>query len=90
MKKCFEITVYGRVQGVGFRWSAREKARQLGIKGFVKNNSNSSVFIEAEGQIDQINFYIKWCHSGPSHAEVEDVMYKEIELKDFSGFEVKY
>jgi len=50
MKKHVNITVKGRVQGVGFRYSAMEAAEELGIKGFVRNMPDGSVYIEAEGE----------------------------------------
>ena len=52
------ITVRGKVQGVGFRYSARSMAQQLKLTGFVKNTYNGSVFIDAEGDEPNIIEYI--------------------------------
>lgn len=57
-KLLYKILITGQVQGVGFRWSALKEARNLGIKGFVKNLSDGSVYIEAEGYSDQLSFYV--------------------------------
>ena len=50
MKQALAITVKGRVQGVGFRFSTVREAEELGIKGFVENRMDGSVYIEAEGE----------------------------------------
>jgi acylphosphatase len=72
-KLLYKITVTGRVQGVGFRRSAANEARYRGIKGFVKNLSNGSVYIEAEGSREQLNAYVEWCKKGPGFGSVESV-----------------
>ncbi len=53
------ITFYGRVQGVGFRWRAKYGARSLGITGWVRNNSDGTVTIEAQGSPASINSLIR-------------------------------
>lgn len=83
-----EISVFGRVQGVLFRFSTKEKAREFGLVGFVKNMPDGSVYIEAQGREDVIEKLISWCHSGPPIAEVERVVVKKtLELKNFANFE---
>jgi acylphosphatase len=71
--KQVRIIVSGRVQGVYFRASARDYARQLGLKGWVRNCSDGSVEALAEGQQTQLQQFITWCHSGPPGALVTDV-----------------
>jgi acylphosphatase len=68
-----DITVRGLVQGVGFRWFADKRARELGIYGFVKNLDNGDVFIRAEGRHDKIEELILLLHKGPSFARVREV-----------------
>ncbi len=82
------ISVRGRVQGVGFRFSAREQARQLSIKGHVKNKADGTVYIEAEGEPEKVNQYVRWCKQGPPHAQVEDIEVEEGEMKNYSAFGV--
>ena len=89
-KSHVEITVRGRVQGVGFRFSARNMAQLLGIKGFVRNQEDGSVYIEAEGVENQLNQFIYWCHTGPHHAYVEDVSIVKGEIKGFSYFDITH
>ena len=60
-KVCKHIFFYGRVQGVGFRYYAVQKANQLGLTGWVKNLYDGSVEMEVEGQeelIDQLIIFL--------------------------------
>ncbi|TSC87370.1 MAG: acylphosphatase [Microgenomates group bacterium Gr01-1014_7] len=86
MKKHFNIKIYGQVQGVFFRASAREKAESLGITGFVQNQPDGSVYIEAEGEDDMLNQFLSWCHEGPPAADVEEIKAAEGPMKKFSHF----
>lgn len=81
------IRVRGRVQGVFFRHSAREKARELNITGFARNEEDGSVYIEAEGEEKALERFVAWCHNGPELAQVEgvDVLYSD-DIKNFSDF----
>lgn len=85
-----KITVTGRVQGVFYRASTFEKAIQIGIKGFVKNQINGSVYIEAEGTKDQLEVFIQWCKQGPDFAYVESLNAAEAQLIGFEEFEIRH
>jgi len=87
--KHYNITVKGRVQGVGFRYHTKEKAYELGVKGFVKNKLNRTVYIEAEAELGILNIFLEWCKSGPSWAYVEDLQFSESRLENFSSFEIR-
>ena len=63
----------GRVQGVGFRWSAANEARNRNIKGYVKNLPDGSVYLEAEGSLIPLNLFVDWCKKGPAFGSVESV-----------------
>jgi acylphosphatase len=90
MEKSNEIIrVYGRVQGVGFRYSAQQIASSLGLCGFVSNESDGSVYIEAEGYSEQINLFIGWCRKGSSRAIVQDVRHFPGKLMNYSAFRVR-
>jgi len=89
MKKHFSIHVYGRVQGVYFRASTKEKADSLGIDGFVRNQPDGSVYIEAEGNEETLDAFVAWCRKGPSHAVVERCEVTEAAPKNFSGFVIQ-
>jgi len=70
MQKAFQIRVYGRVQGVGFRYFTRSKAHETGVNGFVKNMPDGSVYIEAEGDESALEMFTFWCRRGPGWASV--------------------
>lgn len=87
--KHYNIRVSGRVQGVFYRASTRDKAVALGIKGWVKNEPDGSVYIEAEAEREKLDQLIDWCKKGPSRANVENVHYEVGEIVGFEGFEVR-
>jgi acylphosphatase len=84
-----KIIVQGKVQGVFFRASTRDKARQLKVYGFVKNESDGSVYIEAEGDKEILDNFISWCKQGPENAQVENVEVVEGPDQGFTSFEIK-
>lgn len=84
-----QITVFGRVHGVGYRYSALHKARDFSITGFVKNQYDGTVFIEAEGEEANLDQFILWCQQGPSFARVERISKTTGTLKGYSSFSVK-
>jgi acylphosphatase len=84
------ITVTGRVQGVGFRRAARDQARFLGIKGFVKNCNDGTVYLEAEGDDAALSNFVKWCRQGPPFAHVEEINVESGEWKGLPGFDTKF
>lgn len=69
-----KLKVIGRVQGVFYRVSCREKAQQLGLTGWVRNAADGSVELEAAGARDSLEILIDWCRGGPSGARVDDVL----------------
>lgn len=87
--KHVNILVKGRVQGVFFRASARDVANQLGVKGFVRNEPNGTVYIEAEGEETSLERFITWCKSGPPRAVVKNVEVSETSPKQFQAFQIK-
>jgi acylphosphatase len=87
--KRIAIKVSGKVQGVFFRASTKEIANEMGITGFVRNEQDGSVYIEAEGNEEELEKFVAWCHQGPSHAAVKSVQVEEISLQGFAKFEVR-
>lgn len=67
------LKIKGRVQGVFYRQSTKEKADSLGLYGFVRNESDGSVFLEAFGPKDALEALLAWCWSGPPRARVESI-----------------
>ena len=85
-------TVYGRVQGVFFRYFVRNEARRLGLKGYVRNLARGdAVEVQAEGEKRQLNKLLGQLKVGPPGARVERV---EVKWADYSGrfddFSVRY
>lgn len=78
MIKSLKIKIYGKVQRVFFRATAKEEAKKLGIKILAENKPDGSVYIEAEGEEEKLDEFIKWCHQGPDLAEVQKVEVHEI------------
>lgn len=69
----FYAVVSGRVQGVGFRWSASDAARRLGVVGWVRNAADGSVEVHAEGDPDALERFRAWLKKGPPAARVDSV-----------------
>lgn len=89
MRKCFQIRVYGKVQGVFFRASTKQKADELGVKGFVKNEPDGSVYVEAEAEEQVLTTFLNWCKRGPSNARVERCDVTEVQVQNFPVFEIR-
>jgi acylphosphatase len=85
----YDITITGKVQNVGFRFYAQKTAHELEITGFVKNNKDGSVHIEAEGEEENLQQFIAWCHKGPPWAAVEAVVVNQSPVMQLRGFLVE-
>ena len=84
------ITVQGLVQGVGYRWFANRHAVALGLKGYVKNNYDDTVQVEAEGDRSLVEEFINQLKVGPRSAQVKNVIVEWSESKNlFLGFSIK-
>ena len=88
-----QLKINGRVQGVFYRHSTREKAISLGLSGWVANMDDGSVEAEVTGATEKIDELIAWCKVGPPSAQVQAV---EIEWRrpasqenQARGFEVR-
>lgn len=85
---CYQIKIFGFVQGVFFRYAAKEEAEKLGLTGFAKNLNDGSVEIIVCGEKEKTAEFIKWCHSGPAMGKIERVEEKEIEFIEFKSFDI--
>ena len=85
-----KIRVFGKVHGVFYRASAKEKAGELGVYGWVKNESDGSVSILAEGEEVLVKRMLDWCKEGPSYSRVDRVEFEEVEPKNRSKFKIKF
>lgn len=85
------LHIEGRVQGVFFRASTAEKARQLGITGWVMNCDDGSVEAVAEGKRAKLEDFVAWCHHGPPGAQVRTVhVVWESAKNAFDAFRIKH
>lgn len=83
------LKIYGQVQGVFFRRSAKLEAERLGIAGWVRNEPDGSVGIMAQGDKKVVDKFIRWCKRGPPFAKVEKVDVSwEKDLHDFENFSI--
>lgn len=89
MTQTYSITVKGKVQGVYYRQSTKEKALELGITGYVKNQPDGSVKILASGTTEQLLQLVFWCKQGPARAEVASVDVETIAPHAFFGFSIE-
>jgi len=77
MKSKVHVIISGRVQGVWFRASTKNKAEQLGIKGWVRNTPDGNVEAVFEGDEKVIEEMLEWCNHGPPLAKVDNVQVKK-------------
>ena len=85
------VLISGRVQGVWFRASTKQIAKQLGLTGWVRNTPDGCVEAVFEGEEHLINKMIEWCHHGPSLSKVKNVDVKNQDpTSEFSDFSIKY
>lgn len=89
MRTNVHVIISGRVQGVWFRATTKQKAEQLAITGWVRNTSNGCVEAILEGEEQQVKKMIEWCHIGPPLATVNKVEVKNQNPTDgFDGFSI--
>jgi acylphosphatase len=84
--KQVRIVISGKVQAVYFRETAVRGARKAGIAGFVRNEPDGTVYIEAEGTDEALEVFVKWCSKGPRQAVVESIKVSEHPAVGHVGF----
>lgn len=89
--KQIHLTVFGRVQGVGFRYFSQMKAVQYGIRGWVRNCDDGSVEMIAEGTEENLQLFLEDVRRGNPFSTVDDIAIKEMEKTDgYHSFKIKY
>jgi acylphosphatase len=87
----YEITVKGRVQGVGYRYFAAQKANEMGITGWVKNSVDGSVIVVAQGIEEEIRTFTDYLYLGPARARVDNILMNKMQVVTvFNNFSIKY
>ena len=85
-----DLVIEGRVQGVGYRYSAKMKAESLGIRGSVLNLRDGSVFVTAHGEKEAMDNFVRWCYKGPPGAVVRNIDKVQGKNEEFSEFRFLY
>ena len=85
-----DLVIEGRVQGVGYRYSAKIEAESLCIKGSVKNMRDGKVFLTAQGERETMEKFLRWCHKGPPGAIVRKIEKVHGKKENFSEFRILY
>ncbi len=90
MERAVRVVVSGRVQGVFFRQYTLERARELGLRGYVRNLPDNTIEAVAIGPEDDIETFIAFLRKGSPASRVDDVRISELsaaEVEDISGFQ---
>lgn len=86
--------ISGRVQGVNYRNTTKQRADELGLTGWVRNTDDGAVELLVGGDAPEVQALLKWCHRGPKRAEVTGVDSRAASAEELtslqeSGFEVR-
>jgi len=85
------IFISGKVQGVFFRDNTRNKARLLGLFGWIRNLPDGRVEAVFEGEKEKIEEILKWLREGPEMADVDGLSVEWQDYKgEFTNFEIRY
>ena len=85
------VKVYGYVHGVLYRAKAVDEAKKLGLVGWIRNVSDGSVELVAEGEADALDSLVEWCRAGPAFAQVKRVeTQRQKATGEFRDFEVRH
>jgi acylphosphatase len=83
------VVVHGRVQGVFFRDSTRQRAEAAGVTGWVANRPDGTVEAVFEGNDEVVESLVRWMHDGPRGADVDRVEVGDEDPEGLSGFDVR-
>ena len=89
MIRSVKINIYGKVQGVGFRYGTLQKANEIGVNGFVKNRTDGSIYMEVEAEPEILEQFVIWCRRGPSWSMVDDIVVTDIPFNNYTSFVIK-
>jgi acylphosphatase len=83
------LLIKGKVQGVFYRASAKEVAKEIDLTGWISNSGNGDVEAIVSGTQTQLDIFITWCQNGPKRAEVSEVVISKVEEQIFKNFSIK-
>jgi acylphosphatase len=84
-----QVVVSGSVHGVFFRTETRDRARSLGIAGWIRNAPDGTVAAAFEGEDERVESMVEWCRRGPSGARVERVEVEWVEPEGEVSFSIR-
>jgi len=87
--KGVRVTVRGDVQGVGFRWETVKRANELGVLGWVRNEDDGTVLVQAEGPDDGVDSLVEWLGKGPRGAAVSEVEVGKSKVEGHEQFAIR-
>jgi acylphosphatase len=82
------VVVHGRVQGVFFRDSARQRAEAHGVAGWIRNRPDGAVEAVLEGRPEAVERVVRFCETGPPRARIERVEVVDEPPEGLSGFRI--
>ena len=88
MKTHINLTVFGKVQGVGFRYQVKGIADSLNIFGYIRNMNDGSVYIEAEGNTEILREFLAIIKSSPGISRIDNIDVEEGALDNYRDFTV--
>lgn len=83
-----QLIIKGKVQGVFYRASAKDVAREIGVTGWIKNMPDGSVEVLVSGSEERVAKFIEWCWKGPKSAEVNEVIINDSKEKPLTEFRI--
>ena len=86
----FYARVLGRVQGVGFRYSAFREAERYGLRGWVRNTADGEVEVWMEGKPDKLAAFSAWLHTGPRYSRVDSVIKEDVQPRGYKDLRIEY
>lgn len=88
-RKALRLLIDGRVQGVGYRWFARQAGRELGLTGRVRNLPDGRVEVHAAGDPERLARFVERLRQGPSASRVTEIAEEEMAtVPDWEGFDI--
>jgi len=82
------LVIKGKVQGVYYRASARDVAREIGVTGWIKNMTDGNVEALVSGPEERVEKFIEWCRKGPKNAEVSEVIVNDSKERPLADFRI--
>jgi len=89
MTACYKVFVKGKVQGVWFRKFTKVRADALKLTGFARNEYDGSVYIEVEGEEEQLAEFIEWLYRGSPLSKVHSVVAEPIAMQGHKSFVIR-